>query len=137
MSDSKKTNTVYTKRFNRWWIRVNSSHKTYDELSNWLMYAKKTVATRCDQDQQRLVYTISNRFHRSRYKRLSKANAWKIYMIVNKKQMAFREEKKRVYAMLDSLKNIDGVTRIPPKRKNVLVQKRISRKLISKGKPNV
>lgn len=128
---------VYTKRFNRWWTKVNASHKTYDEISNWLLYAKKTVSTRCDQDQQKLVYTISNRFHRSTYKRLTKANAWKIYVIVNKKQLAFRAEKARVHEMLDRLKDTTGLTRIPVARKNVLVQKKIHRKLVSKGNTNV
>lgn len=127
---------VYTKRFNRWWTKVNASRKKYDEISNWLLYAKKTVSTRCDQDQQKLVYTISNRFHRSTYKRLTKANAWKIYVIVNKKQLAFRAEKARVHEMLDRLKDVGGAIKTPIGRKNVLVQKKIHRKLVSRGHIN-
>jgi hypothetical protein len=127
---------VYTKRFNRWWTKVNASHKKYDEISNWLMYAKKTVSTRCDQDQQKLVYTISNRFHRSTYKRLTKANAYKIYAIINKKQLAFRQEKARVHEMLDRLKDVSGAIKTPVARKNVLVKKNIHRKLVSRGNSN-
>lgn len=111
----------YTRAFNIHWDKIKGSP---EELYNFLNYAGKTVAIRGDIDQQKVVFTIRNRFNNSKYKKLTKSNAWKVYSIVNKQQQNFRKEKERIYKLLNQLEH-------QAKRPNVVVKKTIKRRLIS------
>lgn len=84
-----------TRKFKKWWTRMLSmeSSARSHQLERWLYFAGKTCAFRGDQNQQRVVYTIHNRYKNSRYKRLTKANAWLVWSIVNQKQGVYRRVK--------------------------------------------
>ena len=60
-----------------------------------MKYACKTVATRGDLDQQRVVYTINTRFKNSEYD-MPKYNARRVYNIVTKKQLKYKEEQEHL-----------------------------------------
>ena len=61
------------------------------------------MATRGDQDQQTVVYTIDNRFRNSKYD-MPKYNARRVYNIVTKKQQKYREEMEHLRRLKDDLK---------------------------------
>lgn len=114
----------YTRRFNDWWEKTKQSTDTKTELYNFLNYAGKTVAIRGDIDQQKLVYTIRNRFNNSQYKTLSKANAFRVYSIVDQQQQNFRKEKAKIYRLLNQLEH-------QADRPNVVVKRTVRRRLIN------
>jgi len=74
-------------RFETWWRRMRSAprDRQNENFHRWLNFACKTVAHRGEQNQQRLVYTVFNRYDRSEYRRLSKRDARRVYMIINNK----------------------------------------------------
>lgn len=111
----------YTRAFEKLWLQIKSDQQ---EIYNYLNYAGKTVAIRGDIDQQKVVFTIRNRFNNSKYKQITKANAWIVFQIVNKQQQNFRKEKERIYRLLNQLEH-------QAKRPNVVVKKTIKRRLIS------
>jgi ribosomal protein S8E len=87
-----------TGKFRQWWagIRRHPYDRQQEILGQWLKYACKTVAIRGDQDEQRLVYTVSNRFANSQWPRLSTENARKVFKIVNHKQERHRAERQLI-----------------------------------------
>lgn len=84
-----------TRKFKKWWQRMLAldAERRAHEMERWLYYAGKTAAFRGDQNQQRVIYTIHNRFKNSTYKHLTKANAWRVWAIVNQKQTVYRRVK--------------------------------------------
>ncbi len=82
---------------------MKAKENSKEEILNWLKYACKTMSMRGDQDQQKIVYTITNRYRRSEYKKLSSANAWKVFKMVNHKQENFRREKQKIHRLLNQL----------------------------------
>ena len=59
-----------TRKFRRWWrgIKKHPLTKQQEILSNWLKFACKTAAIRCDQNQQKVIYTTYNRYEKSQLK---------------------------------------------------------------------
>jgi hypothetical protein len=84
-----------TRKFKKWWKRILSlsAEERALQMERWLYYAGKTAAFRGDQNQQRVIYTIHGRFKNSTYKRLTKANAWRVWSIINQKQTVYRRIK--------------------------------------------
>ena len=82
-------------KFGRWWKNINRhpAERRQEIISQWLKYACKTVAIRGDQDEQRVVYTITNRYNNSHWPRLSTENARRVFRIVNHKQERYRAER--------------------------------------------
>lgn len=113
--------TTYTKAFRIYWDKIKYNPK---EIYNFLNYAGKTVAIRGDIDQQKLVYTVRNRFNNSKHKKITKTNAWRVYAIVNQQQQNFRKEKAQIHKLLNRLEH-------QANRPNVVVKKTIKRKLIN------
>jgi len=88
----------YARRtFEDWWrgIRSHPNPRRRELVTNWMKYACKTVATRGDLDQQRVVYTINTRFKNSEYD-MPKYNARRVYNIVTKKQLKYKEEQEHL-----------------------------------------
>lgn len=73
--------------FSRWWQAMNRApqHRRDENFHRWLTFACKTVAHRGDQNQQRVVYTIQHRYHNSEYRKISRANAQRVWKIINTK----------------------------------------------------
>lgn len=92
-----------SRKFKIWWKYMKSRPDSKTEIENWLKYACKTMSMRGDQDQQKIVYTITNRYRKSEYKQLSSANAWKVFKMVNHKQENFRREKEKIHRLLQQL----------------------------------
>ena len=74
-------------KFKDWWnkMRKPSAEKQNENFHKWLSFACRTVALRGDMHQQRVVYTIFQRYHKSKYRKLSRANAQKVWKIINQK----------------------------------------------------
>ena len=89
-----------SRRFRKWWRAIK--RKPQDEqqqiIERWLKFATRTVAIQGDQHQQQVVYTIFNRYTRSKYKVLRRWQAIIVYDIVNQKQVNY----KTVRAQLES-----------------------------------
>ena len=115
-----------TKKFRDFWISLTPETRAV-ELDRFLNYAGKTVAIRGDRDQQKVVYTIRNRFKNSRYKRLAKKDAWRVWSIVYKQQQNFRIEKARINQLLNYLEE-----QAKPKP-SVVIKRTRHRKLVSNG----
>lgn len=73
--------------FNSWWASMNRPSREQKDTNfhRWLKFACKTVAHRGDHDQQRVVYTIFNRYDKSEHRRISRQNAQRVYRIINTK----------------------------------------------------
>lgn len=99
------------------------------EIENWLRYACKTMSMRGDQDQQKIVYTITNRYRNSEYKRLSSSNAWKVFKLVNHKQENFKREKARIHRLLNQLEQQTN-------KPNVVIKKTRTRTINRMGSNN-
>lgn len=106
-----------TKRFKKWWkgIQRHDTYRREEIVEKWLFYACKTVAIRGNQDQQQVVYTINNRFRASKYKKLSRINALKVYLIVNQKQENYRRQTR------------------PQAQETVIVRRTTKRRIIHQG----
>lgn len=137
---------AYTGKFNLWWRGINShpEPKRTEIIENWLKYACKTVAIRCDSDQQRVVYTIANRYRNSTYKRLTRKNARRVFAIINSKQQAHRRQLQEIRDLKARLERYEGKTayhhntekRTTSKRageKATIITKKKTRKYISGG----
>ena len=88
------------------------------------------MSLRGDHDQQKIVYTITNRYRRSEYKRLSTANAWKVFKMVNHKQENFRREKAKIYRLLNQLEH-------QAHKPSTFTQRTRTRKIITGNSGNV
>ncbi len=95
--------TKPSKKFRAWFKYMKAQDNSKEEIENWLRYACKTMAMRGDQDQQKIVYTISTRYRKSLYKKLSSSNAWKVFKLVNHKQENFKREKAKIHKLLNTL----------------------------------
>jgi hypothetical protein len=122
------------KRFRKWWKYV-STHKQAEKrevILKWLRFACKTVATRGDIDQQRIVYTINTRAKNSLYP-LARYQARRVFDIVNKKQIKFKQE-------LNELKRLERKLQPLTHDKpgvEVVIKRRTTRKTIASGGGNV
>lgn len=78
---------VRSGKFKQWWQRMNRADRSKRDQNfhRWLSYACRTVALRGDHNQQRVVYTIFKRYHESRYRKISRANAQRVFRIINRK----------------------------------------------------
>ena len=81
------------KSFGKWWtgLRSHPRAKRKEITDKWLYYATKTASMRGNQDEQLVVFTIWNRYSRSRYD-ISKWAAKIVYDIVNQKQAAYKRQ---------------------------------------------
>lgn len=72
-------------RFSRWWRNIQKMEPSErkHKIQNWLNYATRTAAYGLGQDEQRVIYTIRDRYAKSTYKRLSTRNARKVFFLVN------------------------------------------------------
>jgi len=92
-----------SRKFKLWFKNIKARPNSTQEIENWLKFACKTMSLRGDQDQQKIVYTITNRYRKSTYKKLSTANAWKVFKMVNHKQENFKREKAKIHTLLSRL----------------------------------
>ena len=108
-----------TKRFKKWWMGLqrHPAERRQDIIGKWLFYACKTVAIRGNQDQQKVVYTINNRYRNSDYKRMSRADALRVFLIVNQKQEEHRRQTR------------------PQRPETVVVRRTTKRRIIHQGAP--
>ena len=97
-------------------------------ILKWMRMASKTVAMRGDQDQQKVVYTIYNRSFRSKYE-IPKYNIKRVHQIVNAKQNKYREERRKLEAMKQSLLEQAPILRKTVKKRHIAgsVRKPLSR----------
>jgi len=74
-------------KFKSWWEKMNRAprERRVNNFHKWLSLACRTVALRGNQDQQKVVYTIFNRYDKSKYRKLSRENARTVYRIINNK----------------------------------------------------
>lgn len=109
-------------KFKTWWNGMNkaSGQTKIDNFHKWLSLACRTVALRGDQNQQRVVYTITNRFRNSEYKKLSRENALRVYRIVNTKikEIPKSETKQPLIVKKRTTKKIVGSGRQKANRPN-------------------
>ena len=119
---------MYSRKFNRMWRQIKTSDDPAQAIDHFLNYSGKTVAIRGDRDQQKVVFTIRNRFKNSQYKKITKQNAWRVYSIVNKQQENFRIEKMRIKRLLAYLEE-----QAKPKP-SVVIKKNRVRRIITNGK---
>ena len=104
-----KTNKNTRKRsFAAWWDYMRKHPNAAEQMQQWLYYGRKTVALRGDMHQQRVVYTIYKRFKNSTYKTISRANAKRVFDIVNKKQ---QEHKRKARAERAAQVEVRKITR--------------------------
>lgn len=125
-------------KFPKWWktIKNKSKEEQTEIFSNWLRFACKTVSLRGDANEQALVYTVSNRFHKSTWKHLSKANAQKVFRIVNNKQGAHKRAMAEIKELKQQVKRLmaqpsDVQPRSPNER--VVVTTKKVRRIVSSG----
>ena len=104
------------KSFRQWWAGIQSHKrdKRKEITDRWLYYATKTVSMRGNHDEQLVVFTIWNRYSKSKWD-IPMYNARIVYDIVNQKQLAFKRNK-------DSNKTVP-----------VVYKKRTSHRVISSG----
>lgn len=121
--------TKPSRRFRSWWKFMRTRDNSKVEIENWLRYACKTMSLRGDQDQQKIVYTITNRYRNSEYKRLSSSNAWKVFKLVNHKQENFKREKARIHRLLNQLEQQTN-------KPNVVIKKTRTRTINRMGSNN-
>lgn len=119
-----------SRRFKSWWRYMKTRDNSKYEIEQWLRFACKTMSLRGDQDQQKIVYTITNRFRRSEYKKLSTQNAWKVFKMVNHKQVNFKREKEKIYRLLNQLEH-------QAHKPSTFTRKTKTRKIITGGGGNV
>lgn len=81
------------KRFSQWWKGVRKKPKAERQqiIGRWLNYATRTASLVHDQEVQRVIYTIRDRYHKSKYKRISAENARRVYYFINIHQDNYRE----------------------------------------------
>lgn len=82
-------NKSQKKKFMGWWKYMNTGGQDREQMLKWLKFACKTAALRGDQNQQRLVYTTTNRFKHSEYP-LKRWQAQRVFSIINKKQDMYK-----------------------------------------------
>ena len=104
-----------TQTFAHWWRNIKAKPEEQQKIifEKWLYYSCKTIANRGDQNQAKVVYTIATRYNKSKYKKMSKANARKVYRIVNNKQAAHKRQlteiielKEQIFQLQSQLANI-------------------------------
>lgn len=122
--------TSPSRRFKHWWKFMKAKDNSKEEIEKWLKYACKTMSMRGDQDQQKIVYTITNRYRRSEYKKLSSSNAWKVYKLVNHKQENFKREKAKIHRLLNQLEH-------QAHKPSTFTQRTKTRKIITGSSGNV
>ena len=96
------------RQFERWWrgIRRKPQDLRTQALTRWLNYATRTAGLCHDQEVQRVVYTIRDRFVNSKYKRITRANAERVYYLVNQHQKNYKansQERDRLRAEIKRL----------------------------------
>ena len=96
--------------FDHWWHgmrKVTDRTQRKKNLDRWLYFATKTVAFGGNQDEQMVVYTIQNRYSKSKWE-IPKYQAKRVYQIVSKKQQKYKDKKDSVRKLNKTVK----VTRI-------------------------
>ena len=81
--------------FDHWWHgmrKVTDRTQRKKNLDRWLYFATKTVAFGGNQDEQMVVYTIHNRYSKSKWE-IPKYQAKRVYQIVSKKQQKYKDKK--------------------------------------------
>lgn len=114
-------------KFNQWWtgIKTHPVERQQEIITQWLKYAEKTVALRGDQDQQRVVYTIRNRWRNSKWPRLTRENARRVYRIVNNKQLEYKRTQKRITELERALEAKTDI------KSAVIIKRNRSKKIIT------
>mgnify|MGYP003125247320 CR=1 FL=1 len=80
------------KRFNQWWkgIRKKPATERTEILTRWLNYATRTAGLVHSQEVQRVIFTIRDRFVKSKYKKITRSNAETVYHLINIHQQNYR-----------------------------------------------
>ena len=81
--------------FDHWWHgmrKVSDRIQRKKNLDRWLYFATKTVAFGGNQDEQMVVYTIQNRYSKSKWE-IPKYQAKRVYQIESKKQQKYKDKK--------------------------------------------
>lgn len=98
------------RKFNIWWKAIRS--KDRDErvatLGRWLNYATRTASLSHDPDVQRLIYAIRDRFHKSKYKKLTRANAQKVFFLTNQHQKNYKRFAKQREALEARIRELES-----------------------------
>ena len=81
------------KKFSQWWkgVRKKPKAERQEIIGRWLNYATRTASLVHDQNVQRVIYTIRDRYHKSKYKRITATNARKVYYLINIHQDNYRQ----------------------------------------------
>lgn len=129
---------IKTVPFKVWWkgIKSQPTDRRKEILGKWLHYACKTIANRGDHNQQKVVYTIATRYNKSKYKKLSKENARKVYALVNNKQLTHKRMMAQIRELQAQLEAARSTNRVPlgePKvtGKNVVITRHKHRRIIT------
>ena len=100
------------KTFSRWWASMNKASREKQNINfhKWLKFACITVAHRGNQDQQRVVYTIFNRYDRSEHRRITKRNAQRVYKIINTKTDDVKQIAKKPEVQIVKRRTVKTIT---------------------------
>ena len=131
---SKQYQNTSTRKFRKWWRGIcnHPAHKQTEIIGKWLHYAKKTAALKTDQNGQRVVYTIEKRFRNSEYKQISRANAYRVFCIINQHQDNFRQMRDRLRAQW--VAEIQRAAEPEHSRPGVVVKRTTTKHIITGGK---
>lgn len=131
-------------KFDRWWknLKRKPLEQQREIVEKWLYYSCKTVANRADMDQARIVYTIATRYNKSKYKRISRSNAEKVYVIVSDKQYAHRKQCARINELeTENQQLLDQLGRIyrteQRAQRDTVIRRKKTRKIVTGGNAHV
>ena len=107
-----------SQNFRNWWagIRSHETVKQREIIRNWLKYARLTVSMRGDNTQQKIVYTIADRHKNSQYG-LARKEYKRVYNIVNKKQINYKEEQRRLIQLKEEIKRLSPAVKVVRKKR--------------------
>ena len=99
-------------RFDYWWRGIRrKTHKERTEiLTRWLNYATRTAGLVHDQDVQRVIYTIRDRFVKSTHKRITRANAERVFHLINIHQQNYKRHTQERDALRRELAQLKGTS---------------------------
>lgn len=111
--------------FHRWWkgIRKKPQPERTQILEKWLDYATRTAAFHSDTHIQSVVYTIRDRFRKSKYKKITRANAQLVFFLTNQHQKNYRR-------MRNEIRDLKQQLETQPKKPSVVVKKTRNRHII-------
>jgi uncharacterized protein YlxW (UPF0749 family) len=121
------------KKFSQWWrnIRSLTPELRNTTLMRWLNYATRTAGLCHTSDVQQVIYTIRDRYVNSKYKRITRANAFRVYNLVNQHQQNYKRLKQERDLLVERTKQLSEKS--TSTLSGPVIRTRKSRKIISGG----